>query len=352
MQSTAPSFVRALQETNIFHKKGKAEVEIIETNSDLSQLAKLKKGCVLTIGNFDGVHLGHRQILTAAKQTAVKRQAQLVVMTFEPHPLTVLYPEKAPGILTPLALKKHLLAEFGVDCLFVCTSTPELLSLSPADFVQRFLVDNIQPGVVVEGQSFNFGCGRGGSVQTLEKLGAEKDFEVLKIEAKEVKLSTGQSVKVSSTIIRDLLADGKVADAAVAVARPYRLIGRIVSGRGKGKRIGFPTANMEPLQQLVPGQGVYAGFVKIGHNFEQVCEDQENPPAVFSIGRAETLGSDNPLAIEAHILAVDVRDLHGKWLAMDFIKHLRSQQKFKTEKELTAQIEKDCEKTKHILQNI
>ena len=191
-------------------------MKIIETTSGLAELAKIKKGCVLTIGNFDGVHLGHRRILTAGKQTATKRQAQLVVMTFEPHPLAVLYPQKAPGILTPLALKKHLLAEFAVDCLFVSKSTPELLSLSAEDFVQRFLIENIQPDVVVEGESFNFGCGRDGSIQTLEKLGAEKGFEVSLIEAKEVKLSTGQTVKVSSTIIRDLLARGKVADAAVA----------------------------------------------------------------------------------------------------------------------------------------
>jgi len=340
-----PWFERALRETNTLHKKiGKTEVKIIETT-----LAKLKKGCVLTIGNFDGVHLGHRQILTAAKQTAAKKRAQLVVMTFEPHPLAVLYPEKALGILTPLALKKRILAEFGVDCLFVVKSTPELLRLSAENFIQRFLVENIQPDVVVEGESFNFGCGRDGSVQTLEKLGAEKGFEVSKIVAKEVKLSTGRTVKVSSTIIRDLLTDGKMADAAIALGRPYRLIGRVIPGRGKGKRIGFPTANMKPLQQLIPAEGVYAGFVEIGDSFEQVCKAKEKIPAALSIGRTQTLGSDNPLMIEAHILAEDVSGLHGKWLAIDFIKHLRGQKKFKTEKDLSAQIANDCRYTKQIL---
>lgn len=324
-------------------------MKIVETTSGLAELAKVEKDCVLTIGNFDGVHLGHRQILTAAKQTAVKRQAQLVVMTFEPHPLAVLYPQKAPGILTPLALKKRILAEFGVDCLFVVKSTPELLSLSAEDFIQRFLVENIQPGVVVEGESFNFGCGRDGSVQTLEKLGAEKGFDVSKIEAKEVRLSAGRTVKVSSTIIRDLLADGKVADAAVALGRPYRLIGQVIPGKGRGKQLGFPTINMKPLQQLIPGEGVYAGFVEIGDSFEQVCKAKEKIPAALSIGRAETLGSDNPLAIEAHILAENPGDLQGKWLAMDFVKHLRSQQKFETEKELAKQIAKDCEEAKVIL---
>ncbi len=328
-------------------------MKIIETTSGLAELAKVEKDCVLTIGNFDGVHLGHRHILTAAKQTAAKKRTQLVVMTFEPHPLAVLYPEKAPGILTPLALKKRILAEFGVDCLFVVKSTPELLSLSAENFIQRFLVENIQPDVVVEGESFNFGCGRDGSVQTLEKFGDEKGFfEVSKIEAKEVKLSTGRTVKVSSTIIRDLLANGKMADAAIAFGRPYRLIGQVVPGKGRGKQLGFPTINMKPLQQLIPDEGVYAGFVEIGDSFEQVCEAENHPPAALSIGRAQTLGSDNPLMIEAHILAEDVSGLNGKWLAMDFIKHLRGQQKFETEKELSAQIAKDCEKTKQILQDI
>ena len=324
-------------------------MKIVETTSGLAELAKVEKDCVLTIGNFDGVHLGHRQILTAARQTAMKRKRQLVVMTFEPHPLAVLYPQKAPGILTPLALKKRILAEFGVDCLFVVKSTPELLSLSAENFIQRFLVENIQPDVVVEGESFNFGCGRDGSVQTLEKLGAEKGFEVSKIEAKEVKLSTGRTVKVSSTIIRDLLADGKVADAAVALGRPYRLIGQVIPGKGRGKQLGFPTINMKPPQQLIPGEGVYAGLVELGDSFEQVCRAKEKIPAALSIGRAKTFISDHPLMVEAHILGQNIGDLYGKCLAMDFVQFIRHQKKFDSPEQLSEQIAKDCRYAKEIL---
>jgi len=273
-------------------------------------------------------------------------------MTFEPHPLAVLYPEKVLGILTPLAFKKHLLAEFEIDYLFISKSTPELLSLSPEDFIQQFLVENIQPNVVVEGESFNFGCGREGSIQTLEKLGAEKGFEVSKIEAKEVKLSTGQTVKVSSTIIRELLAGGKAADVAIALGRPYRLIGQVIPGKGRGKQLGFPTANMEPTQQLIPAEGVYAGFVEIGASFEQVCRAKEKIPAALSVGRAETFISDHPLLVEAHILGQNIGDLYGKWLAMDFVRFIRHQQKFSSPEQLSTQIEKDCQKTKQILQNI
>jgi len=321
-------------------------MRIIET---ISGLEKIEKGCVLTIGNFDGVHLGHQEILIAARQTAAERRTQLVVMTFEPHPLVVLHPQKRPRILTSLALKKHLLAEFGVDCLFVVESTVELLSLSPEDFVEQFIVKNIQPGVVVEGESFNFGYGRGGGVYTLQELGAEKGFEVSVVEAKEVRLSTGQTVRVSSTMIRDMLESGRAADAALALSRPYRLIGQVIPGRGKGKLLGFPTANMEPVRQLVPAEGVYAGFVEIGDREEEVCAAKQKVPAAFSIGRSETLGSGKPLAIEAHILTDDVGDLHGKWLAMDFIKRIRDQQKFETESELAEQIAKDCEKARKVL---
>lgn len=321
-------------------------MKVLETISDLENI---KKGCVLTVGNFDGVHLGHQEILTAAKQTAAERRAELIVMTFEPHPLAILHPEKAPGILTPLALKKYLLAEFAVDCLFVSKSTRRLLSLSPQDFVQRFLVENIELGVVVEGESFNFGSGRTGGSQTLQKLGAEKGFDVSIVRAKEVTLSTGKKVTVSSTIIRDLLASGSVADAALTLGRAYRLIGQLIPGKGRGKQLGFPTLNMQPLGQLIPAEGVYAGYVKIGRDFEQVCKSKEKIAAVFSIGRTATFGGGNPLAVEAHILTGDVGDLHGQWLAMDFIERLRDQRKFETDADLSAQIAKDCRYAKRIL---
>ena len=145
-------------------EQAKNEMKIIETTSDFE---KIKKGCVLTIGNFDGVHLGHQEILTVAKQTATKNATQLLVMTFQPHPAAILHPQKTFGILTPLELKKHLLAEFGVDCLCILKSDLELLSLSPADFVEQFIVKNLQPTIVVEGRDFNFGVNRKGSVKTL-----------------------------------------------------------------------------------------------------------------------------------------------------------------------------------------
>jgi riboflavin kinase/FMN adenylyltransferase len=272
-------------------------------------------------------------------------------MTFEPHPLAVLSPEKAPHILTPPLLKHRLLAGLGVDSLLILKSTPRLLRLSPQDFIERFITRKIRPAVVVEGDDFNFGSGRTGSVHTLQKILAQKDIEVIIVPSKHAKLA-GHTVEVSSTVIRKLLIDGNVRHAAIELGRPYRLIGRIVKGRGKGKKLGFPTANMRPPNQLVPADGVYAGLVEIAHTEIKVCATKKKFPAVFSIGYAQTFGGSRSLLIEAHLLIKNVGPLYGNWLAMDFIARLRPQQKFETESLLSAQIAKDCTKSLQILSAI
>ncbi|OHB60629.1 MAG: riboflavin biosynthesis protein RibF [Planctomycetes bacterium RBG_13_50_24] len=324
-------------------------MKVVEVTSSLTELTGIEKGCVLTIGNFDGVHIGHQEILAAAKKTASEKRTQLVVMTFEPHPLSVLHPQQKPDLLTSLTLKKYLLAEAGTDCLVLIKSAPELLNLSPSEFAERFISKGIRPSVVVEGESFNFGSGRRGNARTLRRIGAGNGFSVSIIESREVQLSTGQTVRVSSTVIRNILKDGQVADAALTLGRPYRLIGKIISGRGKGKQLGFPTANLGPTDQLVPAEGVYAGFVQIADSEQSLYADAQKLPAAMSIGTALTLGTDYPRLVEAHILTGQVADLHGKYLAMDFIHRIRSQQKFDTEKQLAEQIAKDCKTAKKIL---
>jgi riboflavin kinase/FMN adenylyltransferase len=324
-------------------------VEIIETNSDLSQLAKIKKGCVLTIGNFDGVHLGHQEIINAARKLADKRQSELVLMTFEPHPVAILYPEKAPGVLTQMVLKKHLLTQFGVDCLVVLESSYRILNLSPESFVDEFLLKSVQPDVVVEGEDFNFGYGRSGNVRILKELGQRFNFEIVIVPGKEIKLADEQNARVSSTLIRHLLHKGKVADAATALGRYYRLSGQTTLGKGKGRKLGFPTANIDPVNQIIPAEGVYAGFVEITDTEEQLCKSKNKLPAAFSIGRAKTFITDHPLLVEAHILGQDPGDLYGKYLAMDFVEFIRHQQKFISPEHLSTQIAKDCENIKDIL---
>jgi len=323
----------------------------MKTIFELSELQSLEKGCVLTIGNFDGVHLGHREILKAAGRTAAKRGTTLTVMTFEPHPVATLQPQpdRLPGVLTTLNLKSRLLRELDTDYLLVLKSEPALLSLSAADFVDRFLVQAIQPSVVVEGEDFNFGCNRSGNLDKLQQLGAEKGFEVCIVNAKRVAISNGDVVRVSSTIIRKLLEQGSVADAASVLGRPYRLVGTVVRGCGKGKQLGFPTANLEQQGQIIPNKGVYAGLVATADTLDQLLDAPVAAPAVFSIGTAPTLGNKRPQLIEAHLLQENVAGLTDKWMAMDFVQRLRNQQKFAGEKELAEQIAKDCRKAEQLL---
>jgi riboflavin kinase/FMN adenylyltransferase len=315
----------------------------------ITELKTISKGPVLTIGNFDGVHLGHQEILSAVKQAAKKNDAECIAMTFEPHPVAVLYPEKAPGVLTPLELKKNIIAQSGIDFLIVLKDNTEMLNLSPEDFVGRFLVENIHPSEVIEGHDFNFGAKRAGNIDTLKKLGAKYNFGVSIIEPKEIRFSSGQIVRISSTMIRYMLESGHVTDATTALGRPYRLVGEIIPGRGIGKKLGFPTLNMKKPKQVIPAEGVYTGFVRIGETIENILTSRKTIPAVYSIGQARTYGDEFPLLIEAHLLKENAANLTGKYMAMDFIERIRSQHKFKTPEELSAQIAKDCRKARELL---
>jgi riboflavin kinase / FMN adenylyltransferase len=324
-------------------------VKIIETDAGFNNLKKVKDGCVLTIGNFDGVHLGHQEIISTAKKLADQKNTELVLMTFEPHPVTILYPEKAPGVLTPMPLKKHLLNQFGVDCMIILRSSYRILNLSPEAFVEEFLTKSSRPSVLVEGEDFNFGYGRSGSVETLKELGEKFGFELIVVAGKQISLTDEKNTRVSSTLVRHLLHKGKVKDAAQALGRYYRLSGQTTPGKGKGRQLGFPTANIEPINRIIPAEGVYAGYVEITDTEELLCQSESRIPAAFSIGRAKTFISDHPLLIEAHILEKETENLYGKYLAMDFVDFIRHQQKFESTEQLSAQIAKDCKKAKQIL---
>ena len=324
-------------------------MKIIQTTSGYDEIKEVEKGCVLTIGNFDGVHLGHQEIISHAKKLADQRNSELVLMTFEPHPVAILYPEKAPGVLTPMVLKKHLLEQLGVHCLVILESSYRILNLSPEAFIDEFLLKSFEPSVMVEGEDFNFGYGRSGDVRILKELGEKFGFELVILSGKEIDLTGEQNTRVSSTLIRHLLHKGKVADAAKALGRYYRLSGQTTPGKGKGRKLGFPTANINPVNRIIPAEGVYAGFVEIASTEEELCQSNNKIPAAFSIGRAKTFISEHPLLVEAHILEQDTGDLYDKHLAMDFVRFIRHQQKFESSEQLSAQIAKDCQKAKVIL---
>jgi len=324
-----------------------ATMKVLKSREDCRQV---RKGCVLTIGNFDGVHIGHQEILRTARRAARERNAEIVVMTFEPHPVAILHPEKAPGVLTPLPVKLHLLKDYADDCIIVLEDNKALLELSPEDFVDKFLMAAIQPAVIVEGDDFNFGVGRAGDADTLRQFGHKKGFETIIAAAQQIRLPSGKNMRVSSTLIRYMLESGHAAEASAALSRPYRLIGPIVSGWGRGRKLGFPTLNMGKPEQIIPADAVYAGFVETADTADELLRKAEHIPAVFSIGQAKTFGEEYPLLIEAHLLVDNVGDMTGKWMAMDFMQRLRSQHKFSTPEKLVAQIAQDCRLAKAVLE--
>jgi len=314
----------------------------MKTIESYNELAAVEPGGVLTIGNFDGLHLGHQAIMARARRCARQRSAALTVMTFEPHPIAVLRPDQAPPSVTPPAMKRHLLAALGATYFHVIPTDRRLLELCPEDFVRRFIVDVVRPSLVVEGHDFTFGAGRSGNLEVLAELGAMYGFQVAVVEPEQVKLPEDGLVRVSSTLIRRLVAEGEVARAAAVLGRPYRLAGPVIRGKGKGRQLGFPTVNMALPAQVIPAHGVYAGYAAIGDDLDAVCSVEHGQPAVFSIGSASTISRDQTLLIEAHFIGLQVPDAAGRHLAMDFIQRLRPQQKFPSEAELSAHIAKDC----------
>jgi riboflavin kinase/FMN adenylyltransferase len=224
-----------------------------------------------------------------------------------------------------------------------------LLRLAPADFVDKFLLKDVRPKALVEGEDFHFGAQRAGTLDTLKEMASSDGFNVVVVPAKLVKLSTGQSVRVSSTTIRYMLQSGHVADASVLLGRPYRIIGQIISGKGRGRQIGYPTLNLKMPSQIIPQDGVYAGCVLLGRAEDDVCRQSKRLNAVFSIGQAVTFGDRHEPLIEAHVLDNKPDDKAGPWMAMDFVKRIRPQQRFESPEALAVQIADDCRVARNIL---
>src|SRR4051812_32245508 len=236
----------------------------METLDGLSGLRQLPPGCVLSVGNFDGVHRGHREILSFARQLRDGRpdRSPLAVVTFEPHPLTVLRPEAAPPRLSSAPLKRSLLESAGVDVLVVLAPVPEVLNLAAEDF-WKILRDEVRPAHLVEGESFNFGKGRGGNITRLREWTAESDVKLHVVTAVEAALVDMRLTAVSSSLVRWLIAQGRVRDAAICLGRAYCLEGEVVRGHQRGRTIGVPTANLECGGLMIPADGVYAARCEI-----------------------------------------------------------------------------------------
>jgi len=285
-----------------------------------------------TIGVFDGVHVGHRQVLGDLVESSGELIATAV--TFEPHPLAVLAPDRAPLMLTDVDQRIAQFQALGVEVTGVL-DFPEIRDLAPTEFAERVLVGALAAQRVVLGADFRFGRDRTGDVNFLRREGDRLGFVVEVVDMFGVLDGV-----VSSTRIRQTLSAGDVEGAAEMLARPYQLNGVVVEGDRRGRELGFPTANLEPEpNRVVPGNGVYAGWVQIG---------EESYPAVINIGVRPTFAGALR-RIEAHLLGFQ-GELYGEELAIDFLVRIRDEQRFATTEALTGQISRDVATAGAILQ--
>jgi riboflavin kinase / FMN adenylyltransferase len=310
----------------------------MNTFEGIDGLRNVPHGAVMAIGNFDGIHRGHAQILETMKSLrtcdATPTERRLAVVTFEPHPLTVLKPQFAPPRLTPPLLKRALLEAAGVDDYVVLPPTRQILGLDAQEF-WRILRDDVQPAHLVEGPTFNFGKNRGGTIQRLREWSAGTAVQLHIVEPVMVPLLDLTIVPVSSSLIRWLLANGRVRDVAICLGRPYVIEGVVVKGYQRGRTIGVPTINLDCEDQQIPMDGVYAGRCVI---------DQIDYPAAVSIGSAPTFEGAK-WQIEAHLIGFE-GDLYGRVVRLEMIDWIRDQRRFGRIEELKDQIARDIDMTR------
>lgn len=306
---------------------------------------------VLTIGTFDGVHIGHAALVEQARAIASGPGDRVVALAFDPHPITRLRPSDAPPRLTTFARKRELLVQAGADEVVRLDPFDGLLEMDPAQFVSR-LRERYQPAAIVEGADFRFGKGRSGDIQTLRTLASEFGCQVRVIEPVEVVLRDATVTCASSTVTRRLILSGRVADAALVLGRPHRLSGRVVTGDRRGRTIGYPTANIE-TEVLLPADGVYGA--------RAILPDGRVLGAALSIGTKPTFTNAPTRACEAFLLDAphgapgDPRilglDEYGWELSLDLVGWVREQVRFHGLEPLLEQMARDCDRIRTMLKD-
>lgn len=297
-----------------------------------------------TIGVFDGVHLGHQELINRAVTLAKERGVQSVLLTFDPHPSEVVRPGSHPAQLTTLHRKAELVEQLGIDVFCVLPFTLELSKVPPDEFVHEILVEKLNIAAVVVGENFRFGHRAAGSVETLTQLGQRFGFAV-----EGAKLVTvpnhdaGQEITFSSTYIRASINAGDVAAAEAALGRPHRLEGIVVRGDRRGHELGFPTANLStPRYAAIPADGVYAGRFSL-----RGAPGRKPLAAAVSVGTNPTF-SGRERRVEAFVLDVD-EDFYGQRVAVDFVARLRDMKKFDSTGALVEEMHRDVRRTRDLL---
>lgn len=291
---------------------------------------------VLTLGNFDGVHRGHQAILKKVVDRARELNGTSIVFTFEPHPLKVLAPERSPKMLNTFQGKMKLFAAAGIEIVICANFTRRFADQHPEDFARDVLHKQIGVSEVYVGYDYAFGKSREGSIDSLKKMGKRLGYEVGVVDAVLI-----NNVVVSSSAVRDLISSGDIEEAAGLLGRMYSVEGVVVHGSHRGEALGFPTANLKVVNELIPAHGVYAVLVQI--------EDQ-TIKGVASIGIRPTFDA-GPVSIEAYLFDFH-EGLYGKEMEVAFVKRLRAEEKFPNADALVRQIRKDVQDAQAALQNL
>ncbi|MGZ4448694.1 MAG: bifunctional riboflavin kinase/FAD synthetase [Nocardioides sp.] len=294
--------------------------------------------CAVVVGNFDGVHLGHRHVLARARELADADGLTLVAVTFDPHPMAVLRPEHAPTMLTSVETRAALLGAAGADAVLALPFTREVAAWSPEEFVDRVLVEVLHAARVVVGANFRFGNKAAGDVGTLHAAGEAQGFE-----AEGIPLDGGPQVW-SSTYVRTCLAAGDVAGAAEALGRPYAVRGEVVRGDQRGRELGFPTANVptDEKRTAAPADGVYAGWLRR-------LDTGETFPAAISVGTNPTFDGVRERRVESYVLDRTDLELYGVQVEVSFVERLRGMVAFESVEKLVEQMDDDVDRARELL---
>ncbi len=305
--------------------------------------------CVLTIGVFDGVHRGHAELIARAVKAGRERGVPTVLMTFDPHPMEVVFPGSHPAQLTTLPRRAELAEQLGIDVFLVMPFNTDFMKLSPERYIHELLVERLHVLDVVVGENFTFGKKATGNVATLRKAGERFGFSVESVSLV-AEQHRSETVTFSSTYIRACVDAGDVVAAAEALGRPHRVEGVIVRGEGRGRGLGYPTANVSPpIYAAIPADGVYAAWFTVlgpGPGLTSMVPGQRYLSAV-SVGTNPTF-SGRTRTVEAFVLDVEA-DLYGQHVAVDFVARIRGQRKFASVDELIAAMGRDTEKARTIL---
>ncbi|MFX0537665.1 bifunctional riboflavin kinase/FAD synthetase [Ornithinimicrobium sp. Y1847] len=301
---------------------------------------------VATLGNFDGVHRGHRAVLATVTDLARERGLRPVAVTFDPHPVAVLHPERAPEEIVGLEHRLALLEEAGLEGVVVIEFTREYAQLTPEDFVVQTFVEGLRSQVVVVGQDTRFGLHNSGDIATMQELGQAHGFEVV-VQGTVGELEEGQRAW-SSTALRGALAEGDIPTATDILDRLHRVSGEVVHGHHRGRELGYPTANLAPDSEgLVPADGVYAGWL------ERPGLAADHPdrrlPAAISVGTNPTFDDVVRRTVEAYVLDRTDLDLYGETVWVDFVERLRGNVKFESIEALMEQMGADVDRARALL---